>query len=383
VSTDHLSSLEEALSAATIREYGEGGRSRTPADAMLRAGRASRARRRSPKSWPAIAVVSFAFVLAATAAAAIVVFGERGSAPLTGSVPVLRLLHYNVPVTPDLEAGDAGWCSSPSFSIRGIAPLSGAGTCSPAYPPGTPILLAGGEPLSNADNLLESAHAHLTATQLQTNLFWSVVSSKVAAIKLKRGLTVAARSDPRLAPGWKAVVAFEVGQVDPVALDATGHAIRERGALRQLTLSATRKYEGGARAASSPCVIQPPRLSWVTASWEVVATSTPTLGSNVDPNVLFSCARSWYSIRGISTSPSAAVLLDARNPNRTAPAPPGLKATAQPGVFSEDGGGPGTILATRVGRAWLLVQGSSVSTDEALLHALRVEGSAIARASDS
>jgi len=376
--SDHLSQLESALSDATIREYSSHGRSRTPTDELLRPGRSSRIRWGAHQRWPAVAVVAALLALVASAAAALVVFAKNSSEPLTGAVPALRLLRYDVPVTPDLEAGDAGWCSSPRFTISGApAPFSGGGTCAPAYAPGTPILLAGGEPLSNAIDLFKAAHARLSRKQGQVNLFWSVVSARVAAIRLKPGLVVAGRRDPRLASGWSAVVTFVSGQLDPVPLDTAGHVIPKTGAPPQLTQAPVRKYTPSTDSRSSPCVIRPPRLPWVTASWGVLATSAPHLGSKVDPNVLFSCARSWYSVVGASSSPSAAILLNARDPHRLAPAPPGLRSTAQAGVFIEDGGASGPILATRRGRAWLLVQGPSINTDIALLHTLRIEGSAL------
>ena len=126
-----------------------------------------------------------------------------------------------------------------------------------------------------------------------------------------------------------------------------------------------------------PCSIRTSPLPWVKASWQVIATRAPTLGSAVEPNVLFSCARSWYSIKGSTKAPSAAILLDARDQQRVAPALPGLQATTHPGVFSEDGGADGPLLARRVGRAWLVVQGPSISTDAMLLGALRAEGTAV------
>jgi hypothetical protein len=100
----------------------------------------------------------------------------------------------------------------------------------------------------------------------------------------------------------------------------------------------------------------------------------------VTANTLFSCARSWYSIKGYTEAPSAAILLSARDPHRVAPALPGLTPTGRPGIFLEDGGADGPLLATRVGRAWLVVQGPSTSVDAMLLGALRVEGAAVGSA---
>jgi hypothetical protein len=130
-------------------------------------------------------------------------------------------------------------------------------------------------------------------------------------------------------------------------------------------------------SASRPCSIHPARLPMVTGQWEVIATTAPALGSAVGRNVLFSCARSWFSVKGQSQAASAAVLLGARDPRRPAPPLPGLRATAQPGVYSEDGGASGEVLAKRVGHAWLVVQGQSVQLTKALLNTLRVKGQSV------
>ncbi len=386
---DHLSQLQQALSDAARREYGARAGSRGPQqEAVLPAGGAGSEARRawvgSLRRWPPFALVALALAVSATAAAAIgtaiVVLVDRGSAPLSGTVPSLSALHYEVPLTPDLEAGHAGWCSDPRFSIASVrSPYSGGGTCSPSYRSGTPILLAGGEPISNAENLLRSSHTPVTAQQGHTNLFWAIVTSRVAAVRLSPGHVVLARRDDRLPSGWRAVVAFVSGQTDPVALDSAGRVIREppSGGLPTTTRATTHPVEPGSPVASSPCSIRPPRLPDVTASWGVLATRVPTLGSTVTANVLFSCARSWYSIKGYTEAPSAAILLGARDPRRAAPALPGLTPTGRPGVFAEDGGADGPLLATRVGRAWLVVQGPSTSIDALLLGALRAEGTAV------
>jgi hypothetical protein len=383
--TDHLSQLQQALSDAARREYGARAGSRGPRrEATLPEGDDGSKTRsawvQSLRRWPPFALVALALAVSATATAAIVVLVDRGSAPLSGTVPSLRALHYDVPLTPDLEAGHAGWCSDPRFSISGVrSPYSGGGTCSPSYRPGTPILLAGGEPISNAENLLKSSHTPVTAQQSHTNLFWAIVTSRVAAIRLSPGHVVVARRDDRLPSGWKAVIAFVSGQTDPVALDSAGRVMREPpgGGLPTTARATTRSVEPGSPAASSPCSIHTPRLPDVTASWGVLASRVPTLGSSVTANVLFSCARSWYSIKGYTEAPSAAILLSARDPRRAAPALPGLTPTGRPGIFLEDGGAAGPLLATRVGRAWLVVQGPSTSIDEMLLGALHAEGTAV------
>jgi hypothetical protein len=364
---DYLTQLEHALSDATEREYAHGVRSPTPG-----------AGRRQLRRLPAVALATLLLILAATAAAAIVVFATRGSAPLTGTVPSLRILHYDVSVTPDIEAGHAGWCSYPRFSIAGIrGPYAGGGTCSPADVPGTPFLLAGGEPLSNNRELLGSAHTPLSAAQGRTNLFWAIVSRRVAAIRLRTGLTVAATRDPRLQPGWKAVVTFTSGQIDPVALDRKGRAIHEPRTTLELTRAPTRTYAPRAAGTSAGlCSIHASPVAWVTASWQIVATRAP-LGPAVEPDVLFSCARSWYSVAGSRDALSAAILLSARQPGARAPVLPGLTPTGRRGVFAEDGGASGPILAKRVHNTWLVVQGPSLPRDGQLLDALHVGGSVV------
>jgi hypothetical protein len=382
--SNHLDQLQQALSDAAERQYGARIGSRAPAQEGLPADNSGTTARRawvwSLSRWPPLALVALALGVGATAAAAIAVIVNRGSAPLSGTVPSLRALHYDVPLTPDLEAGDVGWCSDPRFSITSVrSPYAGGGTCAPAYRPGTPILLAAGEPISNAQNLLKSAHTPVTAGQDHTNLFWAIVTSRVAAVRLSTRRVVLARHDDRLPAGWKAVIAFVSGQTDPVALDGAGRVIRQPpgGGPPTTARAATRTVKPGSRAASSPCSIHVSHLPDVTASWGVLASSVPRLGSSVTANALFSCARSWYSIKGYTEAPSAAILLSARDPHRAAPALPGLRPTTRPGIFLEDGGADGPLLARRVGRAWLVVQGPSASIDTMLLGALRVGGTAV------
>jgi hypothetical protein len=386
--SDYIAHLEASLRAAAAREYPARDGSVESVSHDTTGGRGRPIWWRGRSGWWRSPVVLLLMVLAGGSTAAAIAVLSRGSAPLTGSVPGLAgRLRYDVPLTPDLEPGNAGWCSYPIFAITGRIEDAGAGTCSPAVPPGAPAILGGGEPISNEQALLREAHLPLSARQGQLNLFWMVVSSRVAAVRLDATEVIASRRDPRLPRDWSAVVAFTsvpLSRIQPVLLDRHGHAIASRGAtsIRVIPgsggVSPVRTYLPGSSRPVS-CSISRVRLANVSAEWEVVATATPALGSAVLPNTLFSCARSWFSIKGQSEAPSAAVLLDAQDPRRPAPPLPGLTPTGRPGVFSEPSA---EILARRVGLGWLVVQSRSASLGRMLLGAIRVGGLALRRANE-
>ena len=383
--SDYIASLEHALRDAAAREYPV-----REQRAQILSGELAGARARPMwwhvrSRWWRSPLALLLVVLAGGSTAAAIVVLSRSSAPLTGSVPGLAgRLRYDVPLTPDLEPGDAGWCSFPIFSITGTIDGAGAGTCSPAVPPGAPVILSGGEPLSNEQARFRQAHRPLSARQGQLNLVWMVVNSQVAAVRIDANEVVASRPDPRLPRGWRAVVAFTsvpLNRIQGVPLDRYGRAIAAKGASSSRVIpgsggvSPVRTYLPGS-SSPSPCSISGVHLAGVTAQWEVVATTTPALGSAVAPNTLFSCGRSWFSIKGQTEAPSAAVLLDAQDPRRSAPPLPGRTPTGRPGVLSERSA---EIIAKRVGRGWLVVQSQSVPLGKVLLHAIRVQGSAIAQ----
>src|ERR1035437_8546108 len=227
--SDYIASLEHALRDAAAREYPV-----REQRAQILSGELAGARARPMwwhvrSRWWRSPLALLLVVLAGGSTAAAIVGLSRSSAPLTGSVPGLAgRLRYDVPLTPDLEPGDAGWCSFPIFSITGTIDGAGAGTCSPAVPPGAPVILSGGEPLSNEQALFRQAHRPLSARQGQLNLVWMVVSSQVAAVRIDANEVVASRPDPRLPRGWRAVVAFTsvpLNRIRPVPLDRYGRAI--------------------------------------------------------------------------------------------------------------------------------------------------------------
>jgi hypothetical protein len=121
-------------------------------------------------------------------------------------------------------------------------------------------------------------------------------------------------------------------------------------------------------------VIARVHLHQVTAQWEVVVTRAAGLGAAVTGDTLLSCAQTWFSIRGQTASPSAAVLLNAQDPARPAPTPPGLTPTRDPGIYANPSA---ELRAKRVGRAWLVVQCPSATLGDQLLQAVRVRGTAL------
>lgn len=379
--SDYIARLDASLRQAAAQEYPNGNESVAvpPAGTRVTGGRPRRWRiwsrwRRSP-----LALVAVLVLAGASTAAAVALLSAR-SAPLTGTVPgLLGRLRYDVPLTPDLEPGHAGWCSYPLFSITGSIDDAGAGTCSPAAAPGAAVILAGGEPVSNEQALLRQSGHALDGADRHLGLVWMIVSSRVAAVQISRRQVVTPRADPRLPGGWRAVVAFTSAPLDrirPVPLDARGNPIAASGAVSGLLLGASggaspsRSYVPGSHE-SAPCAIPKVRLAGVTAQWEVVATRTPALGTTVADGTLFSCARSWFSISGQSATPSAAFLLNAQTPQRPAPPPPGLTPTNQLGVFTIPSA---EILAKRVGVGWLIVQSRSITLAWKLLDAIRVDG---------
>jgi hypothetical protein len=398
---DYITALEASLRSAAAREYpsqtsagSTNNKQPTPAGGQPARDTARHRWWRSP-----LAIFAILLLGGGSTAAAVSIL-TQSSAPLSGPVPgvtargpaltppsqtlrsplrALRL-RYDIPLTPNLEPGYAGWCSYPIFSITGSVDDTGGGTCSPAAPPGAPVILGGGEPISNELPFARSTESRHRAGAQELNLIWLVVSARVASVRINPRQIVAARADPRLPTEWKAVVAFATfppNQIRPTPLDRYGRALRSpaspllnpaSGSLAPVVTLTPGAFSPG------PCAIDRVSLKSVIAQWEVVAKTAPSLGADVPSSTLSSCARSWFSIRGQTEAPSAAVLLNAQNPNRPAPPLPGISPTRTPGVFSEPSA---EILARRVGRAWLVVQSKSTALGQRLLNSIRVRGASM------
>jgi hypothetical protein len=377
--SDFFDQLERALSDATVRRYGAPGR--VPPRGIANVTRWGRARRLSHLGRRPLALALIALVIGGSAAAGVVSLVNRNSAPLTGTVPaapgiITAGLHYDIPVTPDLEPGNVGWCSYPRFSLTASSPppgvpaeLPSSGTCGLAAVGDTPLILGGGE----------------------EGLFWMIVSSRVAALRLGTGTVIQSRTDARLPYGWRAVVTFtpafnrRTRPLDrssalpyPTPLDARGRPI-PLGTFQPPPPVPVKTIDPSHPPARS-CAIRAVALPGLRRQWEVIATGIPARRSSVDTGALFSCARSWYLFDERSPALSAALLLNAREPRLRAPALPGLTPTSPSGFFAEGGGSAGDITARRLGPAWLVVQGGTPPQRTLLLRILRLEGSPVPQA---
>ena len=411
--TAYFDRLGEELQLATERRYASA--STRGSAAVSPNGRLASTRTRMRRlahsrigRWPTVALVAVV-VAGGSAAAAIPLFG--GSHRLAGTVPAAALrspapglsgapapslpagLRYSVPVFPDLEAGDAGWCSSAVVTLAGAsAPLpGGAGACAPGAA-GALAIVAGGEPLTNVLGYLPSTSQTGTkpgrprsraqvvqimqqAMQHDVFLNWFVVSDRVAAIKIN-GTTFVPHPDQDLAANWRAVVAFTRGA--PTSIVYVQHNGRPVSALGGQPLPPVQVTKVDPRhLPAAVCALGPAHLPGRGSEWEVVATSTPTPSSLARSDVLFSCARAWYAFPRSHAVYSAAILLNAQNFADRAPQLPGLTPGTRPGDFEEAAHDSAEITARRIDNAWLVIQGPSQQQREALLHNISASGSAL------
>ena len=403
--------LGEELRLATELRYAPREASRVAA-AGPRLTRARESVRRFARArvgrWPTLGVLAVVIASGSAAAAAIPLLG--GSHGLAGPVPQEALstpgrllgpagavlphrlpngLRYAIPVTPDLEAGDAGWCSYPTFALAGSHTLlsPGAGACAPASA-GSVAIVGGGEPLTNVVESLPSPRAARATGAVASGrleqavrhaafLNWIVVNDRVALVKLGPNSFVP-RPDAELAPGWRAIAVFTRGPASGFRLfDNRGQAIEQHGSEPVSPVSVT--TVNPSHLPASVCALGPSTLTGLSSEWEVVANATPARGALVSRGVLFSCARAWYAFPRWHAVYSAAILVDAQNPARPAPVLPGLTPGIRPGDYEEAAGTAGQTSARRAGNAWLVVQGPRRLIREALLHNVSAAGTAIRR----
>jgi hypothetical protein len=360
--------------------------------------------------WPRLGVLAILAVGGTAVAAAIPLLA--GSHRLAGVVPQAALsssgrlvdpaaaalpyrlpdgLRYAIPVIPDLEAGNAGWCAYPVFALAGaVAPLPDVGgACAPAT--ARPVtIVGGGVPLTNVLNSLSGPRAArpngalpsvASLEQAMRDASWLnflVISDQVAVVKIGSA-SFEPQSEPELAPGWRAVVTFTRGPITGVLLlDRRSRPINQWASQRSVD-SVPVTTVNPRDLPSAVCSLGSSDLPGLGSEWEVVANATPSRGPRVDQDVLFSCATAWYAFLREHAVYSAAILLNAQNPVLRAPNLPGLTPSIRPGDYEEATGTAGQTTARRIGNAWLLVQGPNQQLRVARLDNITTAGTAIHR----
>jgi hypothetical protein len=358
------------------------------------------------------AVASLA--VCASAAAAIVSLSGHSSQPLAGRVPGSHVvgIHrgvqpesgdtYWITVAPDLQAGDAGWCTDIQYSAGG-KPAEGSGGCE----------TGGSYPTTSRPVFGSFAHWGFPATAPSGDTTGYVLTGPgVAAIRIG-SRTILAKSQPGLPAGDKAAVFFlpaksppvmvppagtpypydfRVPSVDPylvrlsksgkalpppahpplvraipiLALNEGGQVIRY-GSAQKTALGTVRFWERSAsRANRLHGISTTPREGACTISQQGPTHLTPIFGQTVERIVprpdlegqgFLSCLDTYYTLDRRTLR--AAVLLDAHDPGGTLSPIPGARPV--PGypntVNVQLGSLPGSITARREGNVWLVVQG--------------------------
>jgi hypothetical protein len=307
------------------------------------AARAPRRRRVRP-----LLLLAAALAIGGTAAAAVVSQTSEPSAPLTGTVPRAKpsapLRTYSVAIFPWLSAGNPSWCTRMRI-MRGGHYIVAASGCGPA-PVGDTFLRGGG---------IEGAGPGIAAY---------VVGPDVAAVRFEKDRKVLTRVDPRIPKPWRVVVAFTPPRQLPapaslaVPLDANDHPLHEppeklQGALR------TNKRRLHTIPAHGCALLGGPRPRFV----DIAPIRTKRPIATVGP-AFRACYVASYGIGRRYLQ--AALLVDATDPDRPAPAFPNAVDAGDGTVHV-----PGAMLARRAGNAWIVVRAGPPDVRRRLLAQLR------------
>ena len=333
-------------------------------------------RRRWPRTGTRLGVVLAALVIAGGSALAAGLLSGQRSRPLTAvfqpGSPGSQTGYgppgstYSISISPSMQAGVIGWCTS-LVTYRGAESFDlGTGGCNGAAP-------AVGAPMFGArDGGIGAA-----------GLSYVFTAPQVAAVRVTDGPTILTRLDPRLPFGFRAAV-FSLPErllrgpgVALSALDSTGHAIPGDAYAEPVT-EATRSWRVPSPPASGACSLAPRRGS------PVVLESGSVLSAAIgDPGILghafLPCLDVSFALHG--TRFAAAVLLDAKQPGQVPAELPDMQSVAgHPGIFARhramtnlfnDEANNLDIAARRVRNTWLVVAGGATSTQRtAALNAL-------------
>jgi hypothetical protein len=267
-----------------------------------------------------------------------------------------------VRLSPNLEGGQAGWCVTILEKNGG-----GGGTCGPLPTVGHPFLVG--------TSGWTHGYSDITTTEITAPriAYLLVNGTRRVATKtlpgLPYGLRVAIIHTPlRGSADRLAAVAFRPPTIVP--LDALGKPIAES---RDYGAVWFRDWNRPATPLKGPCQLHVSGLGGITAEWGQVATAIRPYPGQIIGRGFLSCIDTEYYVPGRGMR--AAVLLDAANPGRTAPAAiPGLSPIPQAsGLYNGTGDYAfrGPMTAKREGNSWVVVAGGGRNAEEARIRLLR------------
>lgn len=331
-------------------------------------------RRQRKRSWASrhLAVIAIgAIATVGTATAAVVSLRGEPSAPTEGRLALngaeAGLADYRVKVTPMLEPGLTGWCTTTMVSAPKPTDSIGGGTCRRA-----PI-----------------ANRHTIAAGLiggQPILMSLVVDRRVAAARLQSGRVILAGDAPDLPDGYRAIVTtIERSEYEQIhggrppsweLLDSSGAVITDGNEEDESSRAqAQPAIDVGGDQDRGSCGLRLPAADALGSSKVRALANVPRPVEGLHGDAFLPCLTSL-----VGHAPgaemrmdliTAAVLLNAGAPSSSAPDLPGQRPTSAPGIFTANAStlpsiGNGdqrskrpTATAKRFGKAWLFIQGGT------------------------
>lgn len=299
-----------------------------------------------------VVVASVTLALSASAATAIVLTSRR-SAPLSGRLPGQLLgSRYTLQVTPDLRAGQAGWCitlrdlrSGTSISLGPTQCVTGQG----------PLIAHGGY-----------ATVSPTTGRVGGWLLYAITTPPIATLRAPDGSRIQPMTSPRLPAGWRAAVTIQTNPrshttATLVPLNRNGGVVDAHPTADTQTALPTRTVDPH-HPPRVGCRIDAQPLSGLRLLHARAIREAPSRSLQARPAFL-SCYTLTYRRQG--RAGTAAILLDGRHAGATpAPIPGTTQLRGHPG----DWGGPATpsggipadvrerLVARRFKDGWLTVE---------------------------
>jgi hypothetical protein len=382
----------DSLRAELVRAAAVAAGARNPADSARRRWWPGWLRRRSHP----LLIIGATLVIAGSAAAAVVSLTTSRSQPLAGRVPgtieaaSLAGYRYTIAVTPNLDAGQAFWNSSITYS-KGSTEGYGQGGGGGGYATASNPLFGG--------TVNAFSFSYPDPTRRGDTVGYVLTSPQVAAVRIGKR-TIATFTSSQLPAGDRAAVVFlpprspllvswvsgqpiwsylrfpavpgfrgphKVPTLAVLPLDTHGEVIPSKPSAQYGSLSRfwqapsavtptihEQPYHGPTHPLPGVCELAQRGLTALRPEWGH-SVSSIGLAVNSVGELFLSCVDIEYYLHGWPLQ--VGVLLDARQPGRVLGAIPGSRPLAgDPNIVNFDAG---RLSARRQGDAWLVVQGGA------------------------